>query len=140
MNRVEQAVEYKHKGNNCCQAVLMAYADVLPVPVEVLRQMGAAFGVGMGCMESTCGALCGAQMVLGMVKYQGKPVLSDAREVYRIFAEKCGATLCCELKGLKTGKMICSCDDCVRHGVEAVEAYVADEGKGDFAYGTDVIV
>ena len=26
MNRVEQAVEYKHKGNNCCQAVLMAYA------------------------------------------------------------------------------------------------------------------
>lgn len=30
--------------------------------------------------------------------------------------------MCAELKGVKTGEVLCSCDDCVRFAVEALEA------------------
>ena len=82
--------------------------------------MGASFGVGMGCMEATCGALIGAQMVLGMKKYEGKPILRDAATLAKDFAETCGATICKDLKGVETGVVKCECDDCVRNAVEVL--------------------
>ena len=33
------------------------------------------------------------------------------------FAELCGATICRDLKGIGTGKVLCSCEDCVRNAV-----------------------
>ena len=54
MSRKEKAVELKHNGYNCCQAVLCAFADRLPLQEEELMRIGAAYGVGMGCMEATC--------------------------------------------------------------------------------------
>lgn len=121
MDRKEYAVCLKHKGHNCCQAVLCAFAEELSVPAELLKKMGAGFGGGMGCMEATCGALCGAEMILGMKKYEGKPVLRDAAALHRDFSEKCGASICRELKGRDTGRVLCECDDCVRNAVEIVE-------------------
>jgi len=56
MDRKEHAVELKHNGYNCCQAVLCAFADKLPMSEDDLKRIGAAYGVGMGCMEATCGA------------------------------------------------------------------------------------
>ena len=121
MDRKEKAVEYKHSGCNCCQAVLMAFADELNVSEDTLKQAGACFGVGMGCMEATCGALCGAQMVLGMKKYEGRPMLGQAKEMHEAFKSLSGATICGDLKGAKNGVVICSCDDCVRNGVTIAE-------------------
>ena len=124
MERKELAVELKHNGYNCCQAVLCSYKDELSCSEEDLKKMGAAFGVGMGCMEATCGALCGAQMVLGMKKYEGAPILRDAATVAKAFESKCGATICKELKGLETGVVKCECDDCVRNAVEVLDAHL----------------
>ena len=42
MTRAEKAVEFK-KRNNCCQAVLLAFADKLPFDETTLRQMGSGF-------------------------------------------------------------------------------------------------
>ena len=109
---------------NCCQAVACVFADETGISEETLRKLGAGFGMGMGCMEATCGALCGAQMVLGLVKYQGKPIRNDAKELYNAFTEKCGGSICREIKGVGTGKVLCSCDDCVRNAVELLEAAV----------------
>ena len=120
MDRKEYAVELKHKGNNCAQAVLLAFEDIVDLSADDLRKLGAAFGGGMGCMEGTCGALCGAEMILGLKRYEGKPIMSEAGELHRAFAEKCTATICKDLKGRDTGRVLCSCDDCVRHAVEAV--------------------
>lgn len=122
MERKELAVELKHSGYNCCQAVLCSFKDELNYSDADLKRMGAAFGVGMGCMEATCGALCGAQMVLGMKKYEGKPILKDAATVLKDFENKCGATICKNLKGLETGVVKCECDDCVRNAVEVIES------------------
>ena len=71
MPRRERAVIYK-RDYNCCQAVLLAFAPELELPEERLLAMGACFGSGMGCMEETCGALCGAQIAQGMLRYDGR--------------------------------------------------------------------
>ena len=123
--RQDKAVELKQRTGdahyNCCQAVACVFSDETGVSEEVLRKLGAGFGLGMGTMEATCGALCGAQMVLGLMKYNGKPIRNDAAELYREFKDKCGASICREIKGGGTGKVLCTCDDCVRNAVEMIE-------------------
>ncbi|MBR1487111.1 MAG: C_GCAxxG_C_C family protein [Synergistaceae bacterium] len=121
----EQAVKLKQKTGdahyNCCQAVACVFTEETGIDEQTMRKLGAGFGLGMGCMEATCGALCGAQLVLGMLKFQGKPIRKDAAELYKKFTEKCGASICKELKGVGTGKMLCSCDDCVYNAVGILE-------------------
>ena len=34
---------------------------------------------------------------------------------------KTGGTICKDLKGVETGKVLCTCPDCIRAGVEVVE-------------------
>ena len=120
-----QAVELKNKTGdahyNCAQAVACVFSDEAGIDELTLKKLGAGFGLGMGCMEATCGALCGAEMILGLMKYNGKPIRNDAKELYKKFEEKCGATICKEIKGVGTVKMLCSCDDCVRNAVEILE-------------------
>ena len=36
------------------------------------------------------------------------------------FKELCGATICRDIKGIDTGKVLCSCEDCVRNATEIV--------------------
>ena len=124
MGKQENAVQLKHAGCNCCQAVLCAFADECGLTESQLRQLGAGFGAGMGCMEATCGALIGAQMLLGLKKYSGKPVLGDARMLYQAFEAKCGASVCKDLKGRDTGKVLCECDDCVRTAAALAEEII----------------
>ena len=121
MNKQELAVQLKHAGCNCCQAVLCAFADESGLSESQLRQLGAGFGVGMGCMEATCGALIGAQIILGIKTYSGKPILSTAKQLYQMFVQKCGASICKDLKGRDTGIVMCECDDCVRNAVGLLE-------------------
>ena len=126
MDKKELAVQLKHNGCNCCQAVLCAFVEESGLPEATLKRIVAGFGVGMGCMEATCGALIGAQVLLGLKKYTGKPILSDAKALYQAFTEKCGASICKELKGRDTGVVLCECDDCVRNAAALVEKVLAD--------------
>ena len=66
--RAAQAAAWKATGQcNCAQAVLKAFEDKLPVDADTLMKLGAGYAAGMGCMESTCGALISAVMVAGIV-------------------------------------------------------------------------
>ena len=124
-SKQDKAVELKSRTGdghyNCAQAVACVFSEEAGLSEETLRKLGACFGLGMGTMEATCGALCGAQMVQGLVKFEGKPMRNDAAELYKAFTEKCGGSICRELKGVGTGKVLCSCDDCVRNAVEILE-------------------
>ena len=122
MDRAEKAVALKHGGCNCAQAVLLAFADTLDTDEQTLKALGAGFGCGMGAFDATCGSLCAAQMLLGLKKYSGKPILKDAKQLRSGFEMLCGSTYCDELKGISTGRMLCSCDDCVRHAVRLAES------------------
>ena len=120
MNRAEHGAELK-RSHNCCQAVLLAFEDLLPYDKESLLILGSTFGSGMGGMMGTCGALVGAEMVLGMVSKQTSGMNRYSRQLFQSFEEKCGASRCIDLKGVLTGNMLCSCEDCVRHAIEATE-------------------
>ncbi len=121
MNREELAVDLKHSGCNCAQAVITAYCDLTGMTTEEAKALGSAFGNGMGCMKATCGAVVGAGIVLGRQKYGTGPVGSKARLLITEFEKMCGATVCGDLKGIGTGKVLCSCDDCVRNAVIVLE-------------------
>ena len=124
--RQERAVKLKQGTGdahyNCCQAVACVFSDEVGIDSDTLRKLGAGFGLGMGCMEATCGALCGAQMILGMMKYNGKPIRDDAKELYKKFNDICGASICKVIKGNNPEKkVLCSCDDCVSNAVGLIE-------------------
>jgi C_GCAxxG_C_C family probable redox protein len=93
-------------------------SDNFKLPPEELLNMTAGFATGMGCMETTCGALVGANMITG-IQTKGNGTIKKSRELFKEFEEACGATICKDLKGRDTGKVICSCDDCVRNAVIA---------------------
>ena len=108
--RAAQAAAWKATGQcNCAQAVLKAFEDKLPVDADTL----------MGCMESTCGALIGAVMVAGIVT-DGKGTPRISKELLQNFQEKCGATICKDLKGIENGAPLCPCPECVRNAVLAL--------------------
>ena len=121
MNRKEAAAAMHQNKYNCCQAVVCAFEDVLDVDKETLFRIAEGFGAGMGGMQGTCGALIGAEMALGLREYKGRPIGARARSVYSDFAQRCGAVNCIDIKGVLTGRMLCSCDDCVRNAVDILE-------------------
>ena len=114
--RMDYAARRK-KEMNCCQAVLVAFADKLGKSEDDLLRLGSGFGAGMGTMEGTCGALVGAIMVSSLLSAKDE-AMKNSRAIMSRFKELCGgATLCRDLKGIETGKMLCSCEDCVRNAV-----------------------
>ena len=117
---LEERMEYaarRKKEMNCCQAVLVAFADKLEKSEDDLLRLGSGFGAGMGTMEGTCGALVGAIMASSLLSANGE-AMKNSRAIMPRFKELCGgATICRDLKGIETGKMLCSCEDCVRNAV-----------------------
>ena len=118
--RAAQAAEWKAMGQcNCTQAVLKVFEDKLPVDADTLMKLAAGYAAGMGCMESTCGALIGAVMVAGIAT-DGRGTPRVSKELVQTFKEKCGATICKDLKGVETGTVLCPCPECVRNAVLAL--------------------
>lgn len=129
MTKKEKAIELHDKGFNCAQAVACSFADELGVPMEVLFTACEGFGLGMGGMEATCGAVSGAVMAAGFKNSCGdieNPVTKAStykltREITRMFEEQNGTLTCKELKGVETGKVRRSCPDCIMDAVEIAE-------------------
>ena len=115
--RAAAAAELKATGKcNCTQSVVKVFEDKLPISVETLMKLTAGYAVGMGCMESTCGALIGAVMVAGILT-DGKGTPRISKKLVQSFENRCGATICKDLKGIETGKALCPCPECVRNAV-----------------------
>ena len=112
----EKAVSLKRSGYNCCQAVAVAIAEMEGVPSEDFLKLASGFGMGMGNMQATCGALVGAVIMAGK-KAEGSGTVRFARQISESFKSKCGAVTCSELKGYPNGKVLCPCDQCVKNAV-----------------------
>lgn len=108
--------------NNCAQSVLLAFQKELGKSTEELRALGAGFGAGMGGMQATCGALCGACIAMGLLRGEKEPATKlIMKELLEEFKQQTGATICGDLKGIKTHKVLCSCPDCIAYAVKDVE-------------------
>lgn len=109
MTKQEKAIELHDRGCNCAQAVACAFAEEIGVPEETLFAAAEGFGLGMGGMEATCGAVSGAVMLAGFKNSCADPknpktkaaTYQLTREITRQFAEKNHALVCKELKGWK---------------------------------------
>ena len=128
-DRIKLADELHRKGYNCSQSVAVACADAVDVPKEFLFKAAEGFGFGMGTMDGVCGALTGALLIAGLknsTAHLDNPkskasTMKISKAMLTSFRNKSGALICRELKGVDTGKMLCSCPDCIKHGVEVVE-------------------
>ena len=126
---IQERMDYaarRKKEMNCCQAVLVAFVSELGKSDEELLRLGSGFGSGMGTMEGTCGALVGAIMVSSLLSEKGA-AMTASRAIMPRFRELCGgATICRDLKGIDTGKVLCSCENCVRNAVHAAGEALAE--------------
>lgn len=77
---------------NCCQSVLLPFAEEMGMTKDQLYSLGEFFNHGMR-HGSVCGAVSGAMMVLGALGRDEK----EAAALLRRFQEKHGATDCAAL-------------------------------------------
>ena len=135
--KAEYAISLHDKGYNCAQAVACTFCEELGVKEEDVFRISEGLGLGRGMMEM-CGALSGMMMVIGMANSVGNlekgaptkgSTYKQVKEEVMKFKEKHGAYLCRELKGVETGKMLCSCPQCIMDAVELTEAYLKEHQK-----------
>lgn len=126
-SRVEQAAQKKKCGYNCAQAVACTYCDYAGIDEQTMKNAAQAFGVGMGTLEATCGALIGAGLVLGMHNKDVAKTVKDVRSVVSCFKSRNGSVTCKELKGAGTGVVLRECIDCVRDAAEFLEQHLEDK-------------
>lgn len=124
-SRINDAVERKRSGRfNCAQAVACAYCDVAGVEEETMRNLTNAFGVGMGSMDGTCGALVGAGVVLGMVRGDRGAAMRDMKALVTRFKAQNGSVTCRDLKGVGGGVPLRACNDCVADAATFLEEHL----------------
>jgi len=109
IKRKETAIQLFGSGMNCSQSVLLAFPDYLDGHGKMAVSIACGFGAGMGRLQSTCGAVTGAYMVLGL--YCGEKYGDNGErkeQSYRMirsfnqqFVDKYGTTEC---------RMLLNCD------------------------------
>ena len=124
-SRKHLAAEKKRcNSHNCAQAVACTYCDLVGLPEQTAKDLASSFGGGMGNREGTCGALIGAGMILGLKTKDRELSKKRMKEIMTRFQERNGATRCCLLKGIGTGKVLRECPDCVADAAEFLEDYL----------------
>lgn len=134
MSRKEQALELKHLGYNCAQAVALAFKDLVDLDEESLLNLSTGFGAGGGDMSGTCGALSAVYLLNGLILgkiYKDDPskrgkIMSANKTIAGLFREKNKAVICNKLKGIDTGEILRSCDGCVEDAAELLENYLKE--------------
>ena len=134
--RIQNALDNHKKGYNCSQSVACAFCDLVGVDEDLMFRMMEAYGLGMGNMQGTCGALSGAIAVLGMKNSTGcqqigskKDSYAKAKVMMEKFAEMNQSVLCKDIKGMTGGPVLRTCDGCIEDAARLIAAYLEDCDK-----------
>ena len=65
MTRIDETIKKHDKGYNCAQAIACTYCDLVGMDEETMFKVAEGLGLGVGCMEGTCGAVTGACLLAG---------------------------------------------------------------------------
>lgn len=106
---------------NCAQAVLTTYSDLTGWDESTAMSIADGFAAGMTNMEGTCGALIGADMVLGLANKDKSKTMKQMREMMKKFEDRNHATQCRQLKGIDTHVVLRPCPLCVSDACEFLE-------------------
>ncbi|RZT01217.1 C-GCAxxG-C-C family protein [Cuneatibacter caecimuris] len=134
-SRVQKALDLRKKGYTCSQAVACTYCDLAGVDEKTMFRIMEGYGLGMGCMEGTCGSISGAVALAGLKQSTGNLEKPDSKaETYKlakaimtVFREKNGATVCRDLKGMETKKLLRDCNGCIEDACLIVEQLLFQE-------------
>jgi len=107
--RQERAEKFFMEGYNCCQAVLLAFQDILPVDRSALLRVASGFGGGIARMREVCGTVSAMAMIAGFLSPAEDPSnLQQRRDNYALvqrfaqaFKEQKGSIVCREILGLR---------------------------------------
>ena len=72
--------------------------------------------------DSEGGALIGAVIVQGFLNHSDQPTKFMASKMERQFQERCGATICHDIKDRIAAHQLSSCNECVQQAVEILES------------------
>ncbi len=100
--RVKKGEQLFRAGYNCSQAVVGAFADLLPVDFDTAMMLSSSFGGGMGRMREVCGAVSGMFMVAGFLKGYPTPETGEVKAAHYAFIRK----MADEFKE-KNGSIVC---------------------------------
>lgn len=114
--RVQKARDnFRLHGYNCCQSILLAYADVIGIDPHTAAVLASGFGGGMGRLREVCGSVSAMFMIAGYISPAADPsVKADRTANYALvqkvagkFREENGSIVCKELLGLvPAGKQV----------------------------------
>lgn len=103
--RAERARNNFLNGYNCCQAVLLAFSDLLDgqASPELLAVIGSGFGGGMARLREVCGSFSSAVVMAGFMSPADDPSVKSARTANYALVQKMAA----EFKELNGGSIVC---------------------------------
>ncbi|MCL2467285.1 MAG: C-GCAxxG-C-C family protein [Micrococcales bacterium] len=147
-SRVGEVVESFAGGLYCSQAVLSAYCEEHGLDKTTARKLSCGLAAGMARLGSTCGAVTGAALVIGLKHGSSRP--GDGQAVEETFAliqefderfvEAHGSTSCRDLLGvdlrhgdpaLATQQVKTICPGLVKDAAEILESIVhRDDSAG----------
>lgn len=107
-SKSEEAKANFLKGYNCCQSVVLAFADELNLDKNTALMLSSSFGGGMGRLREVCGAVSGMFIIAGLKFGYSSPDDKEAKtahykriqELAEKFREKNKYIVCRELLGL----------------------------------------
>ena len=133
MTKYEMAMDFHNQGYNCAQAVALPFCEEMGLDAALVKKATEGFGAGMGGRTQTCGALSGAVFVAGMLNADATDPTSKMN-TYKVcakisedFVTHCGSGVCEVIKGLKSGPLLCSCNECFAFGVKLVVDFIANK-------------
>ena len=123
IDKAKQANAFHDRGFNCAQSLACVIADT------------EGLGLGMGCMDGTCGAISAAAVLAGLKCSTGHTDGPDSKAIsyeaaascIRAFKEKNGSLVCRELRGEDTGTPLRSCPGCIEDGVRIIQEHLLKE-------------
>lgn len=134
-DRAKQAIAYHDKGFNCAQSVACAFTDKTGISQETLFKVTEGLGLGMGCMDGTCGAISAAAVLSGLTRSTGHTECPDSKAIsyeaskicISAFKEMNKSLVCRELRGEDTGTPLRSCPGCIEDAVHIIEEHLFPE-------------
>ena len=133
----ETAVEkFEKKGYNCCQAVVCTYSDRFGISEEKVFRLTEGFGLGMGGLMDTCGAVTGMFLTLSLANSAGdmeNPLATKMdtygkiREAAAEFKERKGSAsvYCRDLKTENGKQPLPCCTSCVETAAAIMDEMLA---------------
>lgn len=133
-DRVAKAAELHKKGYNCAQAVACAYCDLVDSDEKEVFRLMEGFGLGMGDMACTCGAVSGMVAIAGLKNSDAEleapktkgSTYKQAKVLTKKFRDMNGSVVCADLKGVETGQPLRSCPGCIEDACRILEEYLTE--------------